>query len=140
MLDLGESRLGEVAERLKELANVIVGEAIRDGEAVLYGFHEPRGAKNLEVLRDVGPALIGLRGKHFDRPRRLTEQIQEIEPRGVRDAVDDDTSRENDFFQALQIGATPRRGRASQQLEPTSAMVVAVLTTSFGRSGHEEDP
>jgi hypothetical protein len=52
LLDLGEARLGEPAQREEEPADLVVREAVLDVEALLLRVDEARGAEHLQVLRE----------------------------------------------------------------------------------------
>jgi hypothetical protein len=89
LLDLGEARLGEAAQRDEEPAHLVVGEAVLDVEALLLGLDEPRRPEHLQVLRGVGHRDGGLLGERLDGARALAQQVEQLDALGRRGGLPD---------------------------------------------------
>ena len=85
LLDLGEARLGEPAQREEEGADFVASQAVLDVETLLLGLYESRSAEHLQVLGSIRDGDAGLLGERFDRPRALAEEVEQFEPLGSRD-------------------------------------------------------
>ena len=87
LVDLGEPRFREPAQRDEEPADLVVREAVLDVEALLLRVDESRGAQHLQVLRSVGDRDGRLLGERLDGARSLAEQVEQLEPLGRRDGL-----------------------------------------------------
>ena len=77
---LGRDRL-EVHE---QLCDVPARDRVDDVQAVALSGDELGALESLEVVRGVRYRLTDLAGEHLHRPRRLGQQLQELETSGAR--------------------------------------------------------
>src|SRR6266568_6667945 len=86
-LHLREPRLGHPSEGEEELRHLRIGEPARDEEPLLVRLDEPRGSKDLQVLRGVREAHVREPREDVDRARSLREQIDELDPVRTRERL-----------------------------------------------------
>jgi hypothetical protein len=89
LLDLEQPRLGKLPQCPEEGRDLLVGEVVGNMNAVLLCLDEARAPQHVKVVGRVGNRLADLRGKHLDRARRLTQEVENLQARSARKRLPD---------------------------------------------------
>ena len=79
-LDLGQAGDRGVAQRQPQAQRLVSGERVAHARSLARACDHPRGVQRLQVLGGVGRRLIARPRELVDRPRRLGEQVEQLEP------------------------------------------------------------